>query len=248
MHRLVIIATLLSASGCQLFGTNAIPPDGGGGTVDGGTVDGGQSDAAADASAPDAMVFNGLLAIIGDRPEVTGSCDALTDYAEMAGHFTGATRMPVSAGWDFDTDADAYNDPSYGFQPNWASAPSERFSVRFTGKLSLAAAGMHCFSIDIGATGTGIVTGKNACGQVYVNAGTGSGQATRRLVETGYMAESATANQACVMLPAGEQPFDIVFWYFNIFERARLRVRHCAGGTSMCTPDQPIAASAVRLP
>ncbi|MCC6998292.1 MAG: hypothetical protein IT370_26995 [Deltaproteobacteria bacterium] len=248
MRRLLIIATLLWSSGCQLFGTNAIPPDGGPGDVDGSPLDAGPADAAPDAApASDAMVFNGLLAIIGDRPEVTGSCDALTDYTEMTGHFTGATRMPVSAGWDFDTDADAYNDPSYGFQPNWASAPSERFSVRFTGKLSLASAGMHCFSIDIGATGTGIVTGKNACGQVYVNAGTGSGQATRRLIETGYQAESATANQACVMLPAGEQPFDIVFWYFNIFERARLRVRHCAGGTSMCTPDQPIAASAVRL-
>ena len=201
MQPLVIIATLLLSSGCQLFGTNAIPPDGGG-SVDGGTLDAG-ADASPDATlARDAMVFNGLLAIIGDRPEVTGSCDALTDYAEMAGHFTGATRMPVSAGWDFDTDADAYNDPSYGFQPNWASDPSERFSVRFTGKLNLTAAGMHCFSIDIGATGTGIVTGKNACGQVYVNAGTGSGQATRRLIETGYMAESATANQACRKLSA----------------------------------------------
>ncbi len=241
----VVVAAL--CGGCQLWGTHAIAPGDGG--VDAPATDASVSDAETpDAGARDTgpAPFMGLLAVIGDRPEVTGSCNALDDHAEMAGHFTGATRMNVSAGWEFDTDADAYNDPSYGFQPNWGSAPSERFSVRFTGKITLATAGQQCFSVDVGATGTGLVTGKNMCAQVYLNAGTGAGQATQFLAETGYQAESAAANVACVTLPAGEYPFDIVYWYFNVLERSKLTVRRCTGATAPCTPDQPITPALVR--
>jgi len=266
-HALLVGWLTLGSAGCQLFGTHAIPPDGGDGGGDSGAAGDGGPDAAPDAAAcqpgdrdgdgvtdcaeaadgdpfTDPVVFNGLLAVIGDRPEVTGSCSNLTDYDEMNGHFQGATRMNVRAGWEFDTDADAYNDPSYGFSPNWGSAPSERFSVRFTGRVNLRQGGMHCFSIDIGATGTGIVSGKNMCAQVYVSSSSGM----RRLIESGYQAESATANVACLMLPAGDYPFDIVFWYFNIFERAKLAVRWCAGGSSMCTPSQPLTTAMLGAP
>lgn len=247
-YKVVIGVGIVLLGGCQLWGTHALPPELDGGSADArvadaGDLDGGGTDAARDSGpAP----FRGLLAVIGDRPEVTGSCNALDDFAEMETRFTGSTRMNVSAGWEFDTDADAYNDPSYGFQPNWGSAPSERFSLRFTGKITLASAGQQCFSVDVGATGTGIVSGKNMCAQVYVNAGTGSGQATQFLVETGYDAASGSANVACVTLPAGEYPLDIVFWYFNVLERAKLQVRRCTGTSAACTPDQPIAALVVR--
>ena len=47
-------------------------------------------------------------------------------------------------------------------------------------------------------------------------------------------------------LDAGDYAFDIVFWYFNIFEQAQLTVRYCFGGQSDCSPDLPIEASSVQ--
>jgi hypothetical protein len=197
----------------------------------------------------DPDIFNGLIATIGERPEWSGTCNDLGDYAQMAGRFEGSERvMRVYAGWEFDTDANRYDDPSYGFQPNWPDAQSGRFSVRYRGLLHLSEDGQHCFRIDIGATGTGIVSGKNACGQVYVDAGPGPGQATTRLIETGFEAASVDANEACLTLPAGAYPIDIVFWYFNVLERARLEVRYCAGGAGPCAPDTPLTPDVLHAP
>jgi hypothetical protein len=184
----------------------------------------------------DPMVFNGLTATIGDRPEWTGSCDWLDDFDEMIGRFDGSTQvMDVWAGWEFDTDADSYDDPSYGFQPGWPSAQSGRFSVRFNGRIRLAADGTHCFSIDVGATGTDIIGGKNMCAQIYVDGRPGGAW----LAETGYGADSVDADVGCVDLPAGDVPLDIVFWYFNVLERAQLTVRACTGAAP-CAPDRPL--------
>lgn len=195
----------------------------------------------------DPLIFNGLTATIGDRPEVTGSCNALDDFAEMEGRFDNASNvMNVYAGWEFDTNADNYADPTYGFMPNWSSSQGGRFSVRFSGTIDLSGGATHCFKIDVGATGTGIVTGKNMCAQVYVNAGTGSGQSNTWLVETGYQAESSSANEACVSLPAGAYSFDIVFWYFNVLEQAKLEVRICSTDQSACTPNRPISQAEVQ--
>src|SRR5262249_41010328 len=144
--------------------------------------------------------------------------------------------MPVDAGWEFDTSADTYDDASYGFDPNWSTAAFGAFSVRFRGTIDLDA-GTHCFSVDIGATGTGIIGGKNACGQIYIGANTVA------LAETGYDASSTAAWTACTTVTGGPIEIDVVYWYFNILEQARLVVRHCAGAS--CTPDQPLALSAL---
>ncbi|HVK73509.1 MAG TPA: hypothetical protein VM734_09305 [Kofleriaceae bacterium] len=221
-----LATSMLVMTACRLGEHVAEPPiDGGDGTVDG---DPGAGDAAIDA--PDGP--RGLLATIGDRPEFTGGCGALDDRAEMLGRFdTPAQEQVVRAGWEFDTDADSYGDPSYGFDPPWPSAPSERFSVRFHGRILLPA-GTHCFSIDIGATGTDIIGGKNACGQLWL-AGAAAPSA-----ETGFEAATAGVATGCIDVAGGATDLDIVFWYFNIFERAKLRVRQCAGAA--CTPDQPL--------
>ena len=116
-----------------------------------------------------------------------------------------------------------------GVQP--APAQWGAFSVRFRGTIDLDA-GPHCFSIDIGATGTDIISGKNACGQLYL----GPGDAA--LAETGFDAASADAYHACATTTAGKTELDIVFWYFNILETAKLVVRTCDGAA--CTPDQPL--------
>ncbi len=201
---------------------------------------GDDGDGGAGPDAEDAVAFHGLLATIGERPEWSGTCDAVGDPAMVADRFDPVVQQQrVTAGWDFDTAADSYDDPSYGFAPAWpAAAASGRFSLRFQGELALAA-GTHCFSVDIGATGTDIVGGKNACGQLWLGSGASP------LAETGFGAPSTDAATACADVAAGDA-LTIVFWYFNIFEQARLRVRHCAGAG--CTPDLPLTVDDVRAP
>jgi len=227
MRNLCVI--FLIAGGCRIGEHIAPPPIDADGN---GEVDSGDGPDGAPADAP---TSSGLHAIIGERPEVTGSCDALDDRAEVDDRFDPPVQeMDVTAGWEFDTGADSYDDPSYGFEPPWPTAQSGRFSVRFRGRVRLTA-GTHCFSIDIGATGTDIIGGKNACGQVWL------GDA---VAETGFAAATAGPATVCAEVAAdGAEDLDIVFWYFNIFEPAKLVVRRCAGAGS--TPDQPLAAGDV---
>jgi hypothetical protein len=225
-----VVAVIVFASACRIGEHIADrPPDAGGGGDDDDApiVDGGDL--------PDASPTPGLHAIIGEKPEWSGTCTSLDDRAEMEDRFDPPVQaQDVTAGWDFDTEADIYNDPSFHFAPNWTTAESGRFSVRFSGTIALEP-GTHCFSIDIGATGTDIIGGKNACGQIYL------GTASAPLAETGFDAASVDAAVGCTDA-SGPTEIDIVFWYFNIFERAKLVVRHCAGAG--CTPDQAIEASA----
>jgi hypothetical protein len=224
------LVVLAVTSACRIGEHHAAPPvDGSSAAV---IADAGL-DGAADA---DENTFHGLHAAIGQRPEWTGTCKTLPDYPTMMTLFaTPVQQQDVDAGWEFDTAADSYSDPSYGFDPSWpTAAPAERFSVRFRGTIHLAA-GTHCFSIDIGATGTDIITGKNACGQVYA----GDAQPPA-LAETGYEAKTSGPATGCIDVAADKNvELDIVFWYFNIFEQAKLLVRHCAGAA--CTPDQPLS-------
>ncbi len=261
----ISIAIALVAAACTIGGVNALPPhDAGEPGVDGG------DDVGPDAGAPDAQpcepgvdtdgdaiedctevadgdpftdpaVFNGLTAMIGERPEITGTCNSLDDRAEMESRFASPVRtLDVYAGWEFDTNADDYADPSYGFMPNWTESDSGRFSVRYRGQFNAATAGIYCFNVDIGASGTDIFSGKNMCAQVYV------GDGASFLVETGYEAEGPNADEACIELAEGAHTFDIVFWYFNILEQAVLVVRHCRTDAGTCTPDAPIAPEQVQ--
>lgn len=225
------ISVLAAIPACRIGEHIAAPP------VDGrpAAIDGAIEVDATDA--PPAQV--GLRATIGERPEVTGSCGALDDRAEMDGRFDPPLQeQVVTAGWEFDTDADSYADPSYGFMPPWPSAQSGRFSVRFAGTIELDA-GTHCFSVDIGATGTDIISGKNGCGQVWL------GAATTAAAETGFDAATSGPATGCIdVAAAGPVELAIVFWYFNIFERARLQVRHCPG--TGCTPAEPLSVPSLR--
>ena len=192
----------------------------------------------------DPAVYNGLHAVIGARPPwLQGSCDHLSDYAEMETRYaTPVQEHDVRAGWEFDTDANSYDDPSYGFDPSWPMAQANEFTVRFAGRIQLAA-GPHCFSVDIGATGTGIIDGKNACGQVYVGVGAAPMKA---LAETGYGAASVDARVGCVdVATAGAAQLDIVYWYSDANMRAKLQVRHCAGAA--CTPGEMITPAQLQV-
>jgi hypothetical protein len=223
------VAFLVLVAGCRLGEHVAAPP------ID---ADPGAADAADDdAPPPDAPLPGGLHAMIGERPEWSGHCSALDDRAELEDRFDPVVReMVVTAGWEFDTDADRYDDPSYGFVPPWPGAEPGRFSLRFRGRLQLAP-GPHCLSIDIGATGTDIIGGKNACGQIWI------GAANAPLAETGYGAPSLAAAVGCVDGAGGLTDLDVVFWYFNVLERARLRVRWCPGAG--CVPDRPLTTDLV---
>jgi len=230
------VAVILFASSCRIGEHIADPP----GDVDATVGDDDDDTPDATASEVDAMPATGLHAIIGERPEWSGTCNSLDDRAEMEDRFDPPVHeQDITAGWEFDTTADRYDDPTYGFVPNWPTAEQGRFSVRYHGTIQLAA-GTHCFSVDIGATGTDLSGGKNACGQIYL------GTAAAALAETGYEAASVDAAVGCVDVADGAQDLDIVFWYFNIFERAKLQVRMCSGAG--CTPDQPISALAPLAP
>src|SRR5690606_25626447 len=132
--------------GCTVGGVDALPP------VDNRDLPDGAPPPPADAGAPDVAacapgadgagdgtdhctelddgnpttdpaVFNGMRAAIGQRPEWTGSCDAIDDYAEMETRFASPMQtQDVYAGWEFETAADRYDDASYGFAPNWPTA------------------------------------------------------------------------------------------------------------------------------
>lgn len=252
------VMAIAGLGACTIGGVNALPPHDAGprppsdamwadaGPNDAGCTPGTDSDGDSldDCDDVDPDMWNGMHASIGERPEWTGSCGALDDFAEMQGRFASpSAEQKIWAGWEFVTDADAYSDPSYGFMPPWPNpAPAERFSVRYRAALLLQESGTYCFTIDVGATGTGIVAGKNMCAQLYLDNGPGW------LAETGFEAESIGAARACRELPAGAHDFDIVYWYFDIFRQSQLRVRYCFGGDADCDPDQPITADRLRAP
>jgi len=193
----------------------------------------------------DPLRFNGLLATIGERPELTGSCGFMDDYAEMSDVFDPPVQQAqVRAGWDFETDADSYDDPSYGFDPAWPEAESGRFSLRFSGVFVVRESGRHCFAIDIGADGGTGLLDKNSCGQLYLGGGDGVDETLEWFAEAGFAAD-AGADQRCEDLDAGEVSIDIVLRYFDVNETNRLHVRHCYGGATDCDPDQPIVAADV---
>jgi hypothetical protein len=225
---------MLVVAACRLGEHHAQPPvDGPSGGV--------MPDGATDATAADAPVtFHGMRASIGDEPQWTGSCTSnVPDYATMMGHFASPmAQQDVVAGWEFQTDADSYTDPSYGFSPPWPSnspGQNQRFSLRFRATIQLAA-GAHCFSLDTGATGTDIITGNNECGQIWL----GAVDAPAKLDEVGYQAASNGPATGCVDQPAdGAAEIDIIFWYFNVLAPAKLVVRQCDGAS--CTPDAPLS-------
>ena len=256
-----IVVALAACAGCTIGGVNALPPiDAGSSHIDtdaadgdGGDGDGATCTPAADTdgdglfdcdelvdSEPytDPNAYNGLTVMVGERPEGSGTCHSLDDFAEMESRFAGATKMmDIRAGWDFDTGADAYSDPSYGFDPAWAeAAAAERFSLRYTGTIHLAAAGQQCFSIDIGAIGTDIFFSGNNCGQIYLDGAP--------VAVSGFEAPTAS-NIGCVELGAGEHDFDVVFWYFNVLSQAKLHVKRCTSASGPCTPAEPLVPAAV---
>jgi len=186
----------------------------------------------------DPAKFNGLHAIIGRAPELSGSCSWLDTWDEVLHEFETTKReQDVHAGWSFDSTANRYDDLSYGFLPNWTAAEDGRFQLRFHGQVNLAV-GDHCFAIDLGDTGG------NKCAQIYLGIG---GPATAALAETGF---EATANQAtgCVTVTtAGAFPIDVVFRNFHLAlpplfpPHNVLDVRHCAGVG--CMPTATIKAT-----
>ena len=91
--------------------------------------------------------------------------------------------------------------------------------------------GRYCFSQDNGSTGTGIVSGWNACGQIWVN--------KSRVAEVGY--RSSNTPTGCVELTGGE-PVRLDFYNrhhnANASRSFKSRPRWCFGGGSDCSPSR----------
>ncbi|HEY2901798.1 MAG TPA: lectin-like protein [Polyangia bacterium] len=186
----------------------------------------------------DRTVFNGFSVTVKANGS-SGTCADLADYNAMSGRFAAPTETKsMYAGWSFDTDQDRYYDPSYGFKPNWSTTVGGSFRVRYRGVIDLKVAGQHCFKVDVGSTGA---AAPDSCGQVYLNASPGR----TWLVENGVQA-TAGAGQACVNLPAGQYPLEIVFQYGSATDRHKLSVLYCAGGANSCTPTAPLTQAMVR--
>ena len=91
--------------------------------------------------------------------------------------------------------------------------------------------GRYCFSQDNGATGTGIISGWNACSQVWIN--------KSRVAEVGY--NSSNTPVGCVDLVGGEEVrLDLYNRHHNanLSRSFKSRPRWCFGGASNCTPDR----------
>jgi hypothetical protein len=192
--------------------------------------------------ATDPAIVNGLHAVIGRAPEVSGSCKWLESWDEVK-HELGTIKreQDISAGWSFDTMANRYDDASYGFAPNWPAAEGGRFNIVYRGKVFLTA-GQHCFAVDIGAAGSD--SASNRCAQIYVSIGA---RATSALAQTGFEAPANAAVNCVDMTADGTAPIDIVYRNFHLalppitHPHNKLDVRHCAGVA--CTPTTTLPAT-----
>ncbi|MBT6431850.1 MAG: hypothetical protein HOK28_02085, partial [Deltaproteobacteria bacterium] len=206
----------------------------------------------------DPFAFNGLTAIIGESPGgffTSGQCNVFFggNYGAMWELFDNSNQtMDIHAGWGYAAGStNDYDNPShYDFEPNWSHSNNTgiwgSFQILFTGQFHADDTGLHCFSVDTGAGGIGpgdIAGRRNSCGRVYINANSTS----IPLAETGY-GSNASPNTGCVHLGEGAHDIDIAARHYESYSYSPLlRIRHCFGGGSTCSPNQPLPASSLQI-
>lgn len=207
----------------------------------------------------DPLIFNGLLATIGEPPSGTftsAQCNLFfgNSYGELLELFDESEQaQSIWAGWEYSAGkTNDYDDPAeFDFEPNWDNAKNggaySSFQIWFTGVVHVADAGTWCFSVDTGSGGFGpldIAGRRNCCGRVYIDPQPSSSP----LAETGY-GSAASPNTGCVELSAGPHAIDIAARHYETYFYApKLQVRHCFGGAGSCTPDQPLTADILHAP
>ena len=173
--------------------------------------------------------FSGMYVRIDDDGVISGTCNKADTWNEMKGNFGADQEQNMRAGWDYDSENHSYHASTFAWEPAWPNNGGRSWETWMSAELVAEDTGRYCFSQDNGSTGTGIASGWNACGQVWIN--------QSRVAEVGY--NSSNTPVGCVDLTAGESyRLDL----YNRHHNANLsrsfisRPRWCFGGASDCTP------------
>ena len=183
-------------------------------------------------------VFHGMRATIGDTPQVTGSCHAVSDYATMKWPLRDAgaaerrrRRLGVRHQRRLLRRRDATSSiptgrPRRRPASRCASAPTSCSPPARTASRSTSARPAPTSS-----------PARTQCGQIFV------GQTARAtLAQTGYEPRPAWPRSTAASAPTPAPPrLDVVFWYFNILERPT-----CGAHLRRRRPDTPLASAAQR--
>ncbi|MGI9274035.1 MAG: FAD-binding protein [Endozoicomonas sp.] len=183
--------------------------------------------------------FSGMYARIDDDGVFSGTCNAADSWTEMRNNFGADQQQHMSAGWDYETKNHSYHANSYNWSPAWPKSGGRSWEVMLSGEFTAETSGRYCFSQENGSTGSGIASGWNACGQVWVD--------KSRVAEVGYRSDKKP--QGCVDLVKGQKVrLDIYNRHHNA-NLSRSFISHpkwCYGGTEDCTPNRPIKQNDLR--
>lgn len=177
--------------------------------------------------------FNGFKSTLANG-DPSGSCNYMDNYAEMQSRFSNPLQTGnKTAGWNFNTGHHNYSNNAYGVSPQWQGNGSSTWSVRHQGEFMVAEAGRYCFSADNGSSGSGIISGRNSCLQVWAK--------EQRVAEVGY--NSVQQNSSCIDLEQGANKLDISARYHNAnwWRNFKMNVKWCKASGSSCTPNQALS-------
>jgi len=175
--------------------------------------------------------FSGMYVRIDDDGVWSGTCSKADTWSEMKNNFGADQKQNMAAGWDYDSENHSYHAYTFPWSPDWPNSGGSSWEAMMSARFVPEDSGRYCFSQDNGATGTGIISGWNACSQIWVN--------KSRVVEVGY--SSSNTPVGCVDLVGGqEMRLDLYNRHHNanLSRSFKSKPRWCYGGASNCAPDR----------
>lgn len=180
--------------------------------------------------------FSGMYVRIDDDGIWSGSCNAADSWNEMKGNFGADQKQNMRAGWDYNSENHSYHTSTFSWAPTWPNNGGRTWEAMMAGEFLVEETGRYCFSQDNGSTGTGIISGWNSCGQIWVD--------KNRVVEVGY--RSSNTPVGCVDLNAGQR-YRLDFYNrhhnANVSRSFISQPRWCFGGSGNCSPNRKFEQS-----
>jgi hypothetical protein len=177
--------------------------------------------------------FSGAYVRIDDDGIWSGSCNVADDWNEMKSNFGADQAQNMAAGWEFDSKNHSYHAGDYNWSPAWPKSGGRSWEAMMSSEFIADRSGRYCFAADNGATGSSIITGWNACAQVWVD--------KSRVAEVGYQSDNRTSG--CVDMVQGQSyRLDLYnrFHNANVSRSFMSNPRWCFGGSDDCTPDRKL--------
>lgn len=175
--------------------------------------------------------FSGMYTRIDDDGIISGTCNVADSWDEMQSNFGTDQEQPMRGGWNYDSENHSYHAGTFNWNPAWPNNGGTSWEAMMSAEFLVPESGRYCFSQDIGATGTSIVTGRNACGQVWLNKSI--------VAEVGF--NSSNTPVGCVDLDKNER-YRLDFYNrhhnANVFRSFISRPKWCYGLNDDCTPDR----------